>query len=72
MSWRRMIRSSSTAASPGCRPSGMEGSDPRFLLGTDALGRDMLSRLMYGARVSLFIGLVGHGRLDGGGHCTWA
>ena len=38
-------------------PIGMEGSDPRFLLGTDALGRDLLSRLMYGARVSLFIGL---------------
>ena len=28
-----------------------------FLLGTDALGRDMLSRLIYGARISLFIGL---------------
>lgn len=27
-------------------------------LGTDALGRDMLARLMQGARVSLFIGLV--------------
>ena len=33
------------------------GSDPRFILGTDAVGRDMLSRLIYGARVSLFIGL---------------
>jgi dipeptide transport system permease protein len=38
-------------------PFWMEKSDPRFLLGTDAVGRDMLSRLMYGARVSLFIGL---------------
>ena len=28
------------------------------LLGTDYLGRDMLARLMYGARVSLFIGIV--------------
>lgn len=27
--------------------------DPRFLLGTDHLGRDVLSRLLYGARVSL-------------------
>jgi dipeptide transport system permease protein len=35
-----------------------EGSDPRFLLGTDAVGRDMLSRIIYGARVSLFIGLA--------------
>ncbi len=30
-----------------------------FLLGTDRLGRDMFSRLVYGARVSLTIGLVG-------------
>jgi dipeptide transport system permease protein len=38
-------------------PFWMEGADPRFWLGTDAVGRDMLSRLMYGARISLFIGL---------------
>ncbi len=31
---------------------------PYHPLGTDYLGRDMLSRLMYGARVSLFIGVV--------------
>jgi peptide/nickel transport system permease protein len=30
-----------------------------FLLGTDRLGRDMLSRILYGARVSLTIGLLG-------------
>lgn len=30
-----------------------------FLLGTDRLGRDMLSRLIYGARISLTIGLIG-------------
>jgi peptide/nickel transport system permease protein len=30
-----------------------------FLLGTDRLGRDLLSRIIYGARVSLTIGLVG-------------
>ncbi|ODT66505.1 MAG: dipeptide ABC transporter permease DppC [Pelagibacterium sp. SCN 63-23] len=30
--------------------------DPRFILGTDPVGRDMLSRLIHGARYSLFIG----------------
>jgi len=30
-----------------------------FLLGTDRLGRDMLSRIVYGARISLSIGLIG-------------
>jgi dipeptide transport system permease protein len=38
-------------------PFWMEHADPRFWLGTDAVGRDMLSRLMFGSRVSLFIGL---------------
>src|SRR5271154_2799304 len=33
------------------------GGSWRFVLGTDGAGRDMLSRLIYGARVSLFIGL---------------
>jgi len=30
----------------------------RFLLGTDAVGRDVLSRLIYGTRLSLLIGLI--------------
>ena len=30
-----------------------------FLLGTDRLGRDLLSRIIYGARISLTIGLLG-------------
>ncbi|HAA81806.1 MAG: Binding-protein-dependent transport systems inner membrane component [Thermotoga sp. 47_83] len=30
-----------------------------FLLGTDRLGRDMLSRIIYGARISTSIGLIG-------------
>ena len=38
-------------------PAWMENGDPRFWLGTDPIGRDMLSRLMHGARISLFIGL---------------
>ncbi|MGD0719648.1 MAG: ABC transporter permease subunit [Roseiarcus sp.] len=33
------------------------GGSWRFILGTDGEGRDMLSRIMFGARVSLFIGL---------------
>lgn len=34
------------------------GHDPRFILGTDELGRDLLSRLIYGAQVSLGIGFL--------------
>jgi peptide/nickel transport system permease protein len=33
--------------------------DPMNLLGTDKLGRDLLTRLIYGTRVSMSIGLVG-------------
>ncbi|MBK8033173.1 MAG: ABC transporter permease [Chloroflexi bacterium] len=32
--------------------------DARFLLGTDHLGRDMFSRMLYGARISLLISLT--------------
>lgn len=38
-------------------PSWQEGSDERFLLGTDAQGRDMFSTMLYGTRISLLIGL---------------
>ncbi len=34
------------------------GGNSMFLLGTDPVGRDMLSRLIHGSRYSLFIGLV--------------
>jgi len=33
----------------------------QFLLGTDTLGRDLFSRMLYGARTSLIIGLVANG-----------
>jgi dipeptide transport system permease protein len=39
-------------------PFWMEGGTLTYPLGTDAVGRDILSRLIYGARFSLFIGLV--------------
>ena len=34
------------------------GTSMKYLLGTDQLGRDLLSRLIYGARISLFVGLA--------------
>jgi len=46
----------------GIKANGLPvGSSSKFLLGTDTLGRDMLSRLMYGARVSLVIGVLANG-----------
>lgn len=39
-------------------PVWQEGGRAEFLLGTDAVGRDMLSRLIFGAQYSLFIGVV--------------
>ncbi len=39
-------------------PSWMESGSPLHLFGTDQLGRDYLSRLMYGARISVLIGVL--------------
>ena len=39
-------------------PIWAEGGSREYLLGTDQLGRDMLSRLLYGARVSLIIAAI--------------
>ncbi len=39
-------------------PSWLAGGRGQFLLGTDSLGRDIASRLIFGARLSLGIGLV--------------
>jgi len=38
-------------------PVWMDGGDPAFLLGTDDQGRDLLSAMVYGSRISLFIGV---------------
>jgi len=39
-------------------PAWLAGGQWQFLLGTDELGRDLLSRLIHGARLSLLIGLA--------------
>ncbi len=38
-------------------PAWLEGGNVSYLLGTDPVGRDILSRLIYGAQYSLFIGV---------------
>lgn len=38
-------------------PMWLEGGDQRFLLGTDAQGRDLFSTILYGTRISLTIGI---------------
>jgi peptide/nickel transport system permease protein len=40
-------------------PMGFERADPRFFLGTDQLGRDLLTRCIYGLRLSLALALFG-------------
>src|SRR5262249_5256140 len=39
-------------------PAWQAGGDTRHLLGTDHIGRDVLSRLLFGARVSLVVGFT--------------
>src|SRR5258706_15307093 len=46
-------------------PAWEDGGSAKHLLGTDVLGRDVLSRLIYGARVSLIVAAVA--LLAGGG-----
>ena len=35
-----------------------KGADPGFILGTDSLGRDVLSRIIFGARIALEVALI--------------
>jgi len=39
-------------------PAWIDGGSTKYLLGTDDQGRDILSALMYGSRISLFVGLA--------------
>jgi peptide/nickel transport system permease protein len=39
-------------------PAWIEGGSAKYLFGTDDQGRDILSALMYGSRISLFVGLA--------------
>ena len=40
-------------------PAWADGGDPRFLLGTDDQGRDVLSAIVFGLRISLLVGFAG-------------
>ncbi|MCA2010293.1 ABC transporter permease [Pararhodobacter sp. CCB-MM2] len=39
-------------------PFWMDGAEPGYWLGTDSLGRDVLSRILYGGRVALIVALI--------------
>jgi peptide/nickel transport system permease protein len=47
------------------KPPGFEGSEGVYILGTDSVGRDVLTRMFYGARISLIVAVAG--LLLGGG-----
>ena len=58
MRWCRRTRSCRTSAIASSRRSGWRAAQPAHPLGTDQLGRDYLARLVYGARISLLIGIM--------------
>ena len=66
LAWIAIVGAAAIAADwlPLANPSDMDllarraGPSPDHWLGTDALGRDILSRLVFGARISLTVGLI--------------
>ena len=42
-------------------PDSMSPPSAQYILGTDLIGRDQLSRIIYGARISMIVGLAGSG-----------
>ena len=50
----------------------LQNPSAMHLLGTDQYGRDTLTRLLYGARVSLIIGVVAVAIACGNWRCSWA
>ncbi len=48
-------------------PAWLEGGDWRYPLGTDGQGRDLLTRIIFGSRVSLMVGLLSVGVSAGAG-----
>jgi len=66
LAWIAIVMAAAIAADwlPLANPSDMDllarraGPSPDHWLGTDALGRDILSRLVFGARISLTVGLI--------------
>lgn len=42
-------------------PAWLAGAEPGYLLGTDSLGRDVLSRMIYGARIALIVAVLAGG-----------
>ena len=54
------------------KPPGTTARSVFYLLGTDELGRDLLSRLIYGARVSLMVALLSVAGLERARHACSA
>jgi ABC-type dipeptide/oligopeptide/nickel transport system permease subunit len=56
--WCR-LKKSAAAAIPTATAAEIRRPRQAFLLGTDAIGQDVLSRILYGGRISLSIGFIG-------------